>query len=506
MRPSRRTFCRSLLAAAGLPAFVSRARAADGPDTAALDAAVRDALRTWKVPGAAVAVVRDGDVLYLKGHGLKELDGTDAVMPDTLFPVGSCTKTFTTAALAILVDEGKVGWDDPVRKHLPTFRLSDPLADREVVLRDLLCHRTGLGSNDLLWYRSPFTPEEAVRRAGFLPLEFPFRTHFRYQTTMFTAAGLAVAAASGKPWDEFVQGRLLDPLGMAATCFTSKVAAKAADHSGGHRLNRLGRPEAVPWYTTEAPEPATSMWSSARDLARWLRFQLGGGTADGKRLVSADALGETHTPQMVIRLEGSERDLQPETQQMSYGMAWVIQDYRGVGLWSHAGVIDGFRAHLTLAPRQQIGIAILANLYATRMNLALSNTLLDLLLGLPRKDWNAVLGEAVRKAQEAEADKRRAREARRRRDTKPSHELAAYVGAYDHPAYGTAKVTLEKGGLVWSWGQLTSPMEHFQYDAFDLSLQDLPAEAVFTPDADGAVGGLKVSEPMNAEFRRQGAG
>ncbi|HVS36523.1 MAG TPA: serine hydrolase domain-containing protein, partial [Gemmataceae bacterium] len=160
------------------------AAAAEPLDAAAVDAAAKQSLDAWQVPGVAVAIVRDGDVILLKGYGVRSLDADGAVTPDTLFPIGSCTKSFTTAAMAILVDEGKMGWDDPVRKHLSYFHLSDPLADREVILRDLVCHRTGLASNDLLWYRSPLPPEEVVRRAGSLPLDHPFRTRFQYQTTM----------------------------------------------------------------------------------------------------------------------------------------------------------------------------------------------------------------------------------------------------------------------------------------------------------------------------------
>ncbi len=361
------------------------------PLAPAIDAVVKKSLDAWSVPGVAVAVVRDGEVIYLKGHGVKSLDADGPVTPDTLFPIGSCTKAFTTTAMAVLVDEGNMGWDDPVRKHLSYFHLGDPLADREVTLRDLVCHRTGLAPHDLLWYRSPWSPEEVVRRAGLLPLDRPFRTTFQYQSTMFTAAGLAVGSASGQPWQDFVRKRLFDPLGMTASCFTTTAAAKSADRAVGHRLNRLGRPEVVDYYPEEVPDPAGSIHSTARDLAQWAIFQLGDGRWGGRRIVSAANLAETHTPQMVIRLEGIERDLHPETVQMSYGMGWVLEDYRGVGLCSHAGAIDGFRAHITLIPEKKIGIVLLDNLQATRMNLPLSNALVDLLLGLPRKDWNGLL-------------------------------------------------------------------------------------------------------------------
>lgn len=477
---------------------------ADAVDSGAIDAAVKKSLDAWRVPGVAVAIVRDGEVIYLKGLGLKSLDADGPVTPDTLFPIGSCTKAFTTTSMAVLVDEDKMAWDDAVRKHLPTFRLGDPLADHEVTLRDLVCHRTGLAPHDLLWYRSPWTPEEIVRRAALLPLDQPFRSKFQYQSTMFTAAGLAVASAADQPWQDFVQKRLFDPLGMTASCFTSTAAAKASDRAIGHRLNRLGRPEVVDAYPQEIADPAGSIHSTARDLSKWAMFQLGDGRIGDKRLVSAVNLAEIHKPQMVIRLEGIERDLHPDTVLMSYGMGWVLQDYRGVGLCSHAGAIDGFRAHITLVPEKRIGIVLLNNLQFTRMNLALSNSLVDLLLGLPRKDWNALDAEALRKDEAAAAEKARERESQRRRDTKPSRELAAYAGVYENPAYGTVRVTLEKGALVWTWNRFSTPLEHYQYDVFTAPLEVVGSPQIeFDLGTDGAVAALKVFEPMNVEFRRK---
>jgi CubicO group peptidase (beta-lactamase class C family) len=477
--------------------------AAPPVDAKAIDAAVRRSLEVWQVPGVAVGIVRDGEVIYLKGHGVREAGGKDAITPDTLFPVASCTKAFTTAAMAILVDEGKMGWDDPVRKHVPFFRLSDPLADANVTLRDLVCHRTGLAGHDLLWYRSPWSVEEIVRRAGRLPLDRPFRTAFQYQSAMFMAAGLAVQSAAGQPWEQFVQKRLLDPLEMKATVFTSTAALRSADCASPHRINGLGRAEVMPRYPLKAPDPAGSIHSSARDLCKWLRFHLDEGSVGERRLVSARELGQTHTPQMVIGLDRHARALWPDTAQMSYGMAWVIQDHRGHKLVSHSGAIDGFRAHLTMVPDQRLGIVILGNLHHTRMNLALSNTLLDLLLGLPRKDWDGLIREALLRGEREEAEKARARKERRHHGTRPSREAAAYAGDYEHPAYGTAHVSVERGRLVWRWNHFGGPLEHFHYDTFVLPDAVLgEPHIVFTLGEDGGVVSMKVLGNMNVEFRR----
>ena len=387
--------------------------------------------------------MRDDAVVYLKGHGLshlREIGGNDKVTPDTVFPLASCSKAFTTTAMALLVDEGKMAWDDPVRRHVPFFRLSDPLADHAVTLRDLLCHRTGLRGHDLLWYRAPWSPEEAVRRAGLLPLDAISRSlaRSRYQSTMFTAAGLAVSQAAGMPWHDFVKKRLLDPLDMSATVFTSTAAAKAADRASGHRFNQLGNVVTLATAPMEKPDAAWTAHSTARDLAKWLRFQLGDGMTDGKRLVSAHNLEETHAPQMVIPLLGIPRATHPETVQMSYALAWVVQDYRGEKLVSHAGALDGFRVHLTMVPHQRLGIVVLANLEGTRMNLALSNALVDHLLGAPKKDWNGLYLRLMRGEADKVTEQARAWEARRVQGTKPNHELSDYAGRYENPAYGVS--------------------------------------------------------------------
>jgi CubicO group peptidase (beta-lactamase class C family) len=386
----RQTLTRSALL---LMALISAAARAESPDPAAIDALVDEALKAWQVPGAAVAVVHGEKVLYLKGTGVKDLQTRKPVTPDTVFPLASCTKGFTTTAMAMLVDEGKMGWDDPVRKHLPSFRLADPLADANVTLRDLVTHRTGLAGHDLLWYRSPWAVDEILRRISQIRPERSFRSGFQYQSIMFMAAGRALESASGETWNDFVRKRLFEPLGMTGATFTTGEAEKSRDRATGHRKKKNGEVEATPWYPMEAPNPAGSVNANARDLARWASFQLGDGSFRGKRLVSAANLGETHTPQTIIRLEGAEKALNPFTTQISYGMAWVIQDHRGQLLVSHAGSIDGFRCHITLVPRANLGIVILSNLQGTRMNLALSNSLVDLLLGFPHKDWNGYLAE-----------------------------------------------------------------------------------------------------------------
>src|SRR5262249_31284615 len=215
-----------------------------------------------------------GRVIIARGYGVKQLGKKEPVTGDTLFPLASCTKAFTTTAMAMLVDEGKLAWDDPVRKHVPFFRLADPLADAKVTLRDLLCHRTGVASHDLLCYRAPWNLEEQIRRIGKAEPSRSFRSAFQYQSIMFIAAGHGIGTAAATPWGEFVQKRIFTPLDMSSASVTTAAALKSADHAIPHQRNKEGKVEAEPWYRFEEPNPAASVNASARDLSKWLRFQL----------------------------------------------------------------------------------------------------------------------------------------------------------------------------------------------------------------------------------------
>jgi CubicO group peptidase (beta-lactamase class C family) len=464
------------------------ARALDPP---AIDPVVTEALRAWDVPGLAVVVVSPERVLWLKGYGKRELGGEPPVTPDTIFPLASCTKAFTATLLAMLTDDGKLTWDDPVRKHWPDFHLADPLADAGVTLRDLLTHRTGLASHDFLWYRAPWPLEEVVRRAGRLPFERPFRTSFQYQSVLYAAAGLAASKAAGESWDVLVQRRLFEPLGMTSARCTTPAPEQALDRATPHRLDRHGRLRPIPWYVQLEPNPAGSIHVSARDLAPWLQFQLGDGTYHGRRLVSAANLAETHTPQFALRLDGLVRDANPDTLQMSYGLGWVIQDYRGHLLVSHAGAIDGFRAHITLMPRAGLALALLSNRHQTRMNLALSNALVDRLLGLPPRDWNTHFLSLVKQEQEALRAVREERDRQRQPGARPGRPLGDYAGTFGHPAYGEIRVRLTDDRLCWEWNRFRGPLTFHHGDAFELSHEDFNDPLIeFTPDEHGVIKGL----------------
>ncbi|OWK47042.1 serine hydrolase [Fimbriiglobus ruber] len=435
-------------------------------DETAVDRVALGALLKWEAPGLAVVIVRGGETVYLKGFGVKSVESKIPVTPDTLFPLASCSKAFTTTLMARMVDEGVIAWDDPVRTHLPNFHLSDPVADAQVTLRDLVTHRTGLGGHDYLWYRAPWKLDEVLRRAARLPLSAPFRGSYQYSSIPFMAAGRAVANRADTPWNELLREKVCDPIGMKGVALTSAEAAVKADRATGHRHTPAGAIEVMPLYEIAEPNPAGSVFATPNDLAAWLKFQLADGLAGGKRIVSAANLNETKTPQTVMRKDETIGPVYPDSVQVSYAMGWVVYDHRGKHVVAHGGVIDGFRTQITLLPDEKIGIALVNNLHQTKMNIAIGNTLIDQLLGLPPKDWNAYFLKVEWEEQEARRAARAAREKAHVLGTKASAPLAAYAGEYEDAAYGTAKVTVAEGHLVWEWSSFRCRLEHYQQDVF----------------------------------------
>lgn len=469
----------------------------------AVDALILATQRAWKLPGVAVVIVQNDRVVHLKGYGVRELGAEAPVTPDTLFQIASLSKAFTTTAMAMLVDEKKMSWDDPVRKHVDYFRLADPCADSLVTLRDVVSHRTGLSRHDELWDNSPWSREEVVRKVGSAKLARPFRSSYQYQNIMFIAAGEAVAAASGMSWDAFMRARLFEPLGMSRSGTLESDWTKAADRSATHSYDwRSGQITVKTTNDIDNIGPAGSIRSTARDMANWLRFQLGDGTFEGKRLLAAVALNETKTPHTVIRIEPSSRDVYPVTNLLTYGLGWNVSDYRGELLVSHGGALNRFRAQIALLPKQKAGVVVMTNVNRGYGIIAMRNAILDMILGASDRDWSAhFLAVDQRMIDEGEKAKRE-REAKRHRDTKPAHPLEAYAGTYESASHGPATVTIEDGRLVLHWSRLTLPLRHWHYDVFSATTEDeeIDEQIVFRTAADGTV---KTLTMFDEEFVRK---
>lgn len=459
-------------------------------ENAAVDRLAQETMKQWKLPGLAIAIVKDDRVVLAKGYGVKELGGSAAVTDETLFQIASTSKAFTTTALAMLVDDKKLAWDDAVRQHVVYFHLDDPCADSQVTLRDVVSHRTGLSRHDELWDNSGMSREEVIRAIGHVELAKPFRSAYQYQNIMFMAAGEAVAHASGMSWNDFVRTRIFQPLRMSRSITTFAEWNASADHAGPHRYDvKSGAVSLYHVVDEDNLGPAGTIASCARDMAQWLRLQLGDGTVDGKKLVSPDSLNETKTPQTTLRLDGATRELNPEANLLAYGMGWNISDYFGSKVISHAGALNSFRTQVVLLPKEHAGIVLMTNVGRGISILALRYALIDQLLGRPSRDWNAYFLGVEKKLDDEAAAKKVERESKRHRDTHPSRELAAYAGTYENAAYGAATVTVENDGLVLRWRRLTLPLAHYNFDTFSAFSEedDVDEQVEFRLDADGEV-------------------
>ncbi len=450
-------------------------------------------MTTWRLPGMAVAIVQNDRVIYAKGFGVKEIGKNDPVTENTLFQIGSTTKAFTTTAMAMLVDEKKIDWDDPVRKHLDYFHLADPCTDSLVALRDIVSHRTGLSRHDELWDNSPWSRDEILHRIATLKPAKPIRTTYQYNNIMFMAAGDVVASASKMSWDDFVRTRIFQPLGMTHTR-TAFGDWAASDHAIGHRYAHATI-TLQPALDDSNLGPAGAIKSSAHDMAQWLRFQLADGAIDGKRLVSEDALNETKAPQMAFRIDKQARETNPFSHVQSYAMGWVVQDYRGELLIAHGGALNGFRTQVALLPDRHAGLVVMTNIGRGFSIIALRNSILDALLqATPARDWSTVYLGVEKRAEENEEKAKKERETKRVANTRPSHDLASYAGTYHNEAYGDATVTLENGALVLRWSRMAIPLAHYHFDTFSAisEADDVDEQVQFQLGTDGSMKSMTV--------------
>ena len=429
-------------------------------DFTPLDTYIQSTMKAWKVPGVAIGIVKGTASVYLKGYGVRNIETHQPVTPDTLFDIGSCTKAFTSASIAMLADDGKMNWDDRVDKSIPYFHLRDPEADEHVTLRDLLTHRTGLQEADLIWYGAPIPREEVVRRAAYIPSDAGFRTLFQYQNVMYVALGVAVGRVSGGTWDDFVKQRIFAPLGMTESNTSATDALKAPDYASPHVL-REANLEVIPWKNIDNAGPAGSTNSSVRDMSKWIALQLNDGVVDGKRLISSKNMQEMHRPQMVIPPGGITTEFFPDSMQLTYGLGWFVQDYQGHQLILHPGDIDGFEALTVLIPEIHTGYEVLVNVGGNSYRQALGYHIADMLLHLPEQDWSAHFKELDDQSHAAEKAQIASWQSKRNPNTQPSHDLDAYVATYENPLYGGATISQQDAHLALTFHGTTLPLKHF---------------------------------------------
>lgn len=465
------------------------------------DDLVRTVMQDWKVPGLAMAVIKDNEIISMRGFGARDKAQNLPVTPQTLFPIASCTKAFTAASLAILADQGKLDWDTPVRAYIPSFKLYDPLASERSTPRDLISHRTGLPRHDLVWYNNTTaTRRELMERLQYLEPTKDFRSVWQYENLMYMAAGYLVETISGQSWEEFVQQYLFQPLEMKSSNFDIMQTSKEASdysHSYEERQNEV---QEIPLYGAQAAiGPSGAIVSNITEMSNWVLMHLNQGKYRDTQIISEGQINQMHTPQMVMP-QGSQYPEMPST---SYAMGWVAEPYRGHPMVWHNGSIDGFRSLTTLFPQEHIGIVVLSNLGGPRIPEILTYTVFERLVGLNEISWSERFMKEHRALKEALAGGKEQSETKRVEGTKPSHPLEAYTGEYVHPGYGTFAVKANEGELQGTFNDMVFPLQHYHYDIFGFTLERIHIEmkASFLTNMKGDIDTLIVPfEPTGNEI------
>ncbi len=472
-----------------------------------IDAYAEKARTDWNVPGFAVGIVKDDKVIFLKGYGVRELNKPDKVDENTLFAIASNSKAFTTASLAILVDEGKLNWEDKVTKYLPDFQMYDSYITGEMTVKDLVTHRSGLDtfSGDLLWYETTYTNDEIIHRARFLKPVYPFRGGYGYSNIMFIAAGRIVEKVSGKTWAEFVRGKILTPIGMNATK-TSIFDYKTGDNVAVPHNESGGKLRALPQGNVDGAAGAVRLNSSVSDMTKWLRLQLGRGKFEGKQIFSEKQSGLMWSPTNALPVNPFPAKDAPTQMFSAYGLGWFLQDYRGRKIVQHSGGLDGMISQTAMMPSENLGLVVLTN-SETNVNSIMMNKIFDVFLNIePKRDWSAerLKRAADNKARAADEDAKIV--AARVLNTKPSLDLKNYAGSYADQLYGDATVTEENGKLVLRFVQspnFVADLEHWHYDTFQIKWRpsvsyNFPRGFVtFTISKDGKTDEMKIDQPNN---------
>ncbi len=480
---------------------------------ATLDAFALHGLEDWKVPGFAVAVVHEGRVVYRRGFGERKLGGDDSdpVDADTLFGIMSTTKAMTSMALAMLVDEGKVAWDDPVSKHLPWFALGDSYATRAVTVRDLLRHNAGVPNADWLWVRGDLDTRQIIERLRELPPAYSLRDGFIYQNVMYQVAGEIVAKAAGMPWHRFIELRIFKPLDMTRSFATLTAMQSAKPHNvSTPHFEIEQRVRAIVDVPVDSIPAAGSVWSTANDMAKWMTFLLDGGRIDDRALVKPDTFRELFESQAIVPPGEFYPTLALTRPHFTtYGLGWFLQDYRGEFVAMHTGSMDGRTAIVGLLPDRRFGIVVLGNLDHAEFRHALMWHAFDVALGGGTRDWSAELltlyGDAKRKGTTARATA----VAERVSGTRPSKSIESYAGIYEHPVWGDVVIEVHGQQLslrVGTAAEARGPMQHWHYDTFEVTPGDGRAgtwPATFGLDAAGKVASLTLFGEDSYRFVRK---
>ncbi len=434
------------------------------------DAYMEQTLKDWNTPGVGVGIVVGDKLVFAKGYGYRDYEKKLPFTSKTLQPIASNSKLFTAAAAGMLVEEGKLTWDKPVRESVPEIRFYNEELNNNVTLRDMLSHRTGVTRHDLIWFKSPFTRKELFERLKYLEPQEPMRETFLYNNLMFAAVGQIIEIKSGKKWEDFVRERIFTPLDMRTTCYTIADMLNQPDHGVPFREKRDSfELYQIPYYEdTEGVAPAGAIISNIDELSHWLIALMNDGKYNGKQVLPNNVLKATLQPAIALPNAAGEALGYWELLNAAYGMGRETASYRGKLLTFHGGDLPGFHSQISFMPNDKIGVIVLVQTdHSAPLYNIISYNVYERLLGMDQTPWSQ------RQLQQRLANKKAGTEARAKAggdrvpNTKPSHALGDYVGEYENPAYGILKIGLQGDQLQFGFHEFHFPMNHFHYDRFD---------------------------------------
>ena len=413
-----------------------------------LDDYIEQARLQWEVPGLSVTIVKDGKTLLAKGYGVRSIHGPHKVDENTLFMLGSTTKAMTAAAMAMLVDEKKVAWEDKVIDHLPWFRLHDPYVTSQLTIKDLFTHNSGLGNADLLWVLWDYSTEEIVKRLSKLPLSYSMRGGYTYQNIMYATAGLVIEKASGKAWDEFIHNRLFTPLGMTRSCALKSCAETFNNRSKPHYPTDQGIIQIID-SNADSIGAAGSAWSCPADIDKWMQFVLDSARVDGIRLISKKNFEVLHSPQIII----PKNSFYPTTALTKphftgYSLGWFLHDYQGEYVQFHTGSLNGSGAIIGLVPDHNLAVYVMVNLDHAEVRHAIMYKVFDYFLNLGSRDWSSDLLSLYSKRNERNIARREKMKQDRIENAPATITPDQMIGTYSNFYLGELNITLENSELT----------------------------------------------------------
>lgn len=447
-------------------------------------------MEEWHIPGVAVGIVKDGEAIFAEGFGCTDINTKQKVTADTQFSIGSSTKAFTTTAIGLLVDEGVLNWDVPVRRFLPEFRMYDSVAADRVTLRDMACHRTGVPRYDAMLFNPVFARGDILDRLQYLKPTKDFRTKWQYNNLMYASMGSIIDRVTGITWEEFVRERLLGALGMTNSSFDCSEIVTAPDHAWPHEAVD-GKISRVEFMSIGATGPAGSINSSVKDMAKWLQFNLSGGKINGKQVMATPTITDIHSLQ--IPMQSPQMD--PELSQGCYCLGWMSVHYRGHHVVQHGGATVGFQTEVAFLPEENFGVVVMSNNNSPAPTF-IARRVFDLLLGLEPIDWSAKAKERRAKMEQAKVENK---DLPKVANTSPAHALEEYVGTYRHEGVGDVTVAInEEGNLTAIYATIFMTLTHRHFEVFDAKMPDFlrgfKMHVAFHGATDGSV--LSLSLPL----------